>query len=99
VYAKQVLWEAVSWLATSPDSIQERLANAGVSLTKLSTENDGGLPQEQLDEFQSILRALRGEPDGKETSIAANTGKLSDENCTKLAERILAIYVDITGGL
>jgi hypothetical protein len=45
VYAKQILWEAVSSLATSPDSIQKRLASAGVSFAKLSTENDGGLPK------------------------------------------------------
>ena len=99
MYAKQVLFEAVSSLATSPDRIQKRLEYAGKFLTKLHRKGED-LPPEHRDEFRAIWHELGSEPAvGDEGTIAATTSKLTDEQCSKLAERIFSIYTDIMGGL
>ncbi len=98
MYAKQVLFEAVSSLATSPDRIQIRLERAGKFLNKLHRKDD--LLPEYHDEFRAIWREIGSESAvGDEGTIAATTSKLTDEQCRNLAERIFSIYTDIMGGL
>ena len=99
MYAKQVSFEAVNSLATGSGRIQKRLEYAGTYLTKLHRASED-LPAEHRDEFRDLFRELTSEPAiADEGSIAATTSKLTDEQCSKLAERILSIYTDIMGGL
>jgi len=99
MYAKQAFFEAVSSLATSPDRIQTRLAYAGLKLSKLYRPKED-LPPEHLEEFLALMQELTSQPAiGDGSPIQATTSKLTDEQCKKLAERILSIYTDIMGGL
>jgi hypothetical protein len=99
LYAKSVLWEAVYSLATSPDSIQDRLKDAGLALTKINEQNDGGLLKEHHAEILAIKGELSVKPAiGGEGNIAATTHYLTNEQGRKLAVRIFAIQTAIMGG-
>jgi len=91
-YAKQKLWEAVGFLATSDETIQRRLGGAGLSHAMLRPED---LPEEQRTEFSAVAQELRAGPG----SIEETTGALSSERCRLIAGRIFSIFTQLFGGL
>jgi hypothetical protein len=92
-YAREKFHQAVHALATSPRSIQERLASAGEYLLRLNESDD--LPLEHRREFNAVCQELaKGDGD-----IISTTRKLADEECSKLADRILSVYTELRGGI
>jgi len=97
-YAREKLYQAVHTLATSPESIQERLGWAAQFLVRL--QEPGDLPEEYREEFGAVCEQLTKEqPSGDEGNIVATARKLTDEQGRKLAERIFSIYVGLRGGI
>ena len=93
-YGGEKFYQAISALATSAAPIQKRLVFAGMFLIRLKPEDD--LPKELHEEFQAVCQELN-----KEEAIGneATARKLSDEEGSKLAERILTMYVKLRGGI
>jgi hypothetical protein len=97
-YTREKLYQAVHTLATSPKSIQERLAWAAQGLMLL--HEPGDLPEEYREEFGAVCEQLsKAQPSGDESDIVATPSGLTDEQSRKLAERILNIYVGLRGGI
>lgn len=96
-YAKEKLWQAVDVLATGDHSIQQRLADAAIYLTRLTPAD---LPEELQERFGGVLRELTKETaEGTEGTITATTRKLSSEQGSKLAGRIFSIYTSLHRGV
>jgi hypothetical protein len=96
-YAKEKLWQAVDILATIDLSIQERLAGAAIYLIRLKPDD---LPEALRHDFDGVLHELTKEKvEGGEGTIAASTQKLTSEEGSKLAGRILHIYTELHGGI
>jgi hypothetical protein len=95
---REVLWVAIRALITSEGTLQERLACAGIGLTSLSSEND--LPKKYQEDLESIILDLTKEPAvGNEGKIEATTRKLSDQEATQTATKILGLYTQLRGGI
>lgn len=92
-YTREKFWQAVHMLAAGTGSIQERFAFAADPLMRLNEPDD--LPEQSRQEFDAVCRELRkGGGD-----IAETTRKLTDEECRRLAERIVSIYTELRGGI
>jgi hypothetical protein len=92
------VWEAVNTLVGS-GTIQERLAWAAECLIQLHRP-DEELPKELREEFKAVCHELTKETaTGNEGNITATTRKLSSEEGTRLARRILSLYVRLNGGI
>ena len=97
-YGGEKFYQAISALATSAAPIQKRLVFAGMFLIRLKPEDD--LPKELHEEFQAVCHELnKEEAIGNEGTLEATARKLSDEEGSKLAERILTMYVKLRGGI
>jgi predicted amidohydrolase YtcJ len=92
-YTREKFWQAIHMLATGSGSIQERLAFAADPLTRLHEPDD--LPEEYRQEFDAVCRELR--KDGGD--IVETTRKLTDEECRRVAERIVSLYTGLRGGI
>jgi hypothetical protein len=57
---REVLWVAISTLATSGGTLQERLASAAMGLCSLPSKN--GLPKQYQEALSSIIQNLTKEP-------------------------------------
>jgi hypothetical protein len=94
---KEKFWQAVHSLATGDDSIQQRLAAGALVLIRLEP---GDLPQKLRQEFDAVRHELTKEnAEGDEGTIAATIRKLTPEEASKIAERILHIYTELHGGI
>ena len=95
---KEVLWVAISALATSGGTLQERLASAAMGLCSLTSKNE--LPKQYQDALSSIIQDLTKEPAVlNEGRIDANTSKMSDQDATRIAKEILGLYSKLRGGI
>ncbi|HEY5379591.1 MAG TPA: hypothetical protein VIJ78_08640 [Pseudolabrys sp.] len=91
LYAFEKLSEAVHALATHPERVQERLAEAAIYLIRIQ-------PAEiQDEELRRMLVAIKDdlsfdEPKRKEGRIAATLQKTSDADASEIARRILELH-------
>ena len=94
-YAKQRFWEAIHSLATFDGTIQRRLASAAKCLLTLQPAD---LPDKLRQEFDGVQEELsKQEATGSEGTIVATTRQLTSEQGSKLANRILNIYMELHG--
>jgi hypothetical protein len=94
-YTKEKFWQAVHSLATGAGAIQDRLAGAAQYLIRLQPDD---LPAKLRKEFEGMQHELtKEEASGDEGSIVATTRQLSPEQGSKLANRILNIYMELHG--
>jgi hypothetical protein len=97
-YAKEKFWQAVHELATSDRSIQERLADAAMYLSRLHRPEY--LPEELREKFNALMDDLTQETaTGSEDTMEATTRKLSADEGTALAQRILSLYTELEDGI
>jgi hypothetical protein len=86
---RQVVWRAVGSLATGTGTIQERLESAAITLTTLSRPGPESLSAELNGKLDAIVQDLTRTPaQGDEGKIRAALRTMSDEEGSKLAERI-----------
>jgi hypothetical protein len=98
-YGRQKLWQALDSLVTGTGSIQERLEGAAMSLTVLRATKEW-LPIELGPKLEAILHELSKTPaQGSEGSIKATLRMMSDEEGSKLAQRIFSLYIELRGGI
>lgn len=91
-YAYEKLMIAVDVLATSPQTIQNRLGNAFISgLTRINPEED--LPVNLRTDFQQLLdQVTRVAAVGDEGTISATTRIMSDDEAAEIAKKILNLF-------
>jgi hypothetical protein len=91
-YGWEKFYAAVSSLAASADSLQDRLANVWIShLIHLNPDED--LPEERRGEFREMkARVTRETGRAGEGSIAATTRLITDKEARQMIERICSIY-------
>ena len=91
----KTLYLAVRTLASSNESIQERLYFAYTGgLNALYLLND--FPKEFREEFDEIHQKLTEvQPTSNEGSVKATTTKMSEEEARKIAEKIVDLYDEI----
>ncbi|ALB43192.1 hypothetical protein AA650_24525 [Anabaena sp. WA102] len=87
-YTRQKLYSAVRTLASSNESIQDRLYFASSDLMTLHQPDD--FPEELREEFNEIHQKLT-----HEGSFEATTTKMSEEEARKIAEKIVDLYDEI----
>jgi hypothetical protein len=93
VYEKFSL--AIPGMATSPASIQERIADAYISqLIKLNEEDLPADPRFDFGEVQTQLTAR--EPEAGEGTVMATIRHMSEADATEIARKIAKIYDQIT---
>jgi hypothetical protein len=104
-YGLEKLHSAVSTLAQSQESLQQRLTTIGVyDLVHITPERD--LPSEDLKkEFDTLFKALtRLEPSGNKGSIEVSVAAMGDEEVRRHIETVLSLcfyleeYLAIHGG-
>ena len=94
------LWQAIDTLATNGGTLQERLANAAISLCGVYLPSEGDLPKKCQEEFKSIIQDLTKEPaKSDEGRIQATIWEMSDQEAKSVAERILNLYTQLKGGI
>ena len=91
LYALEKLTDAVYALAMGPGRVQERLADAAISLIRIKPVD---IPDEDL---RRMLAAIKDdlsfdEPKGKEGRIAATLQKTDDADASEIARRIFELY-------
>ncbi len=94
-YVWEKLMVAVSGMAASEQSLQERLADAYVSsLIRLDAED---LPGELQEDFRALEDAMgRVNPTGDEGSARASTRRMSTEEARQWIGKIVSMYDDVT---
>lgn len=98
-YTREKLWQAVDGLV-GDGTVQERLANAAIILSRLHRPEEDFPDEETREEFKAIMHALTKEPaEANEGTIVATTRKLSSEEGAKLSSRIFSLYVHVRGGI
>ena len=87
-YPNEKFSTAVDIMATSPDSIQRRVADAyRYSLLRLNPED---LPEEIQSRFIALSQKLtRIEPKGDEGSVVATTSQMQTDEAISIAKEIL----------
>jgi hypothetical protein len=87
-YPNEQFTDAVDSMATSPKSLQDRVADAYVhSLSQVKTED---VPEEIQAQFEELKRKLtRVEAVGDEGAIAASIRQLSTDEAITIAKGIL----------
>lgn len=97
-YGREKFYQAIDALAASAAPIQKRLVLAATFLIRLKPEED--LPETLHEEFHAVWHELtREQAVGNEGNLEATTRKLTDEDASKLAERIFGMYVELRGGI
>ncbi len=90
-YQREKFTNAVSDLATSPKSIQQRVCDAYLhSLIHVSVDS---LPEEIQKQFQDMNERLtKSEPEGDEGSVKATTRDMSEDEASEIATEIWNMY-------
>jgi hypothetical protein len=87
LYALEKLVEAVHCLATGPGRVQERLAEAMTFLIRVRPED---VPDELRRQLIGIKDDLTfDQPSGSESRLEATLGRLSNEDASAIAARVL----------
>ncbi|MEA5617900.1 hypothetical protein VB711_08620 [Cronbergia sp. UHCC 0137] len=94
-YTREKLYSAVEILASSNESIQDRLHSAYINaLIRLHEPND--FPEELREEFNEINKRLTEiQATSNEGSVQATTTKMSEEEAGNVAEKIVTLYDQI----
>ncbi len=94
-YARQKLYEALYTLVGS-DTIDKRLTYAANYLVQLQSQPNQ-IPAKIADEFDDVLKALTKTPLSHTQSYTLRN--VTEDEGTKLAQKILDMYVRLNGGL
>ena len=58
------------------------------------------LPMEVRDKLEAIIQELtRTRAQGNEGTLKATLRMMSDEECSKIAQRVLSLYIELSGGI
>lgn len=89
-YPHEKFSNAISSMAVSPKSIQERIADAYVyNLIHLKPEE---LPEEIRYQFTELAKKLTAvEPNGNEGSVSATTNQMSTDEAIEIAQEIVSM--------
>jgi hypothetical protein len=98
-HGRQKLYQAVDSLATGTGTIQKRLESAAMGLIGLQSPPEW-LPMEVRDKLEAIIQELTRTPaQGNEGTLKATLQMMSDEECSKIAQRILSLFIELSGGV
>ena len=91
-YAYEKLMVAVDVLATSPQSIQDRIEDAFISgFSRINPNED--LPEKLRADFQQLQNQVTRVPaTGDEGTLRATMRVVTDEEATEIAEKILHLF-------
>jgi hypothetical protein len=94
LYALEKLGQAVNALATGAGRVQERLGKAAICLVSARPDD---IPDEDLRRgFVGVKDDLAFEPaQGSEGMIAATMRVTGDEDASRIASRILDLYLEL----
>ena len=82
---------AVQSMAASPESIQDRIADAYIS--QLHVLQPDELPDEIRMDFKIMVQQLTGaEPLGNEGSVKASVNQMSEDDAVSVAQKIVHMY-------
>ncbi len=94
-YGWEKLSQAVSTIATSQGSLQERLRHA--YMPTLSSVGSANVPDDQEEILAQIKARLTSTlAKGGEGGLAASTAALSDEDARQLIDKIVYLYGDVS---
>jgi hypothetical protein len=96
---REKLYLAVSSLAAGTGCIRERLESAveGFNRAAVTSRMASGRSATQLEAiFQELTRTPA---QGSESGIKATLRMMTDEECSKLAQRIFSLYIELRGGI
>jgi hypothetical protein len=87
----------VTSMATSTDSLQNRLANTYIyGFHTIGLDVDADLPPNLRSVYREIEKSLTKEPArGDEGSVVATTSVMRDEEAKKLIEQIVYLYDEV----
>jgi uncharacterized protein YebE (UPF0316 family) len=96
-YAYEKLFVAVTSMATSTDSLQNRLANAYIyGFHTIGLDVNADLPPNLRSLYREIEKNLTKVPaQGNEGSVVATTRAMRDEEAKKLIEQIVHLYDEV----
>jgi len=96
-YAYEKLSVAVTSMATSTDSLQNRLANAYIyGFHTIGLDVNADLPPNLRSLYREIEKNLTKVPArGDEGSVVATTSVMRDEEAKKLIEQIVYLYDEV----
>ena len=97
-YAHEKFSLAIDGMATSPASIQLRIADAYIS--QLIRLNEQDLPEDIRTDFRLMREQLTSRsPEGDEGSVMATVNKMSEEEATAIARKISRMHDTIAAAV